>query len=71
MIAVPAAMPVTVPVDEPIMAIPVAAEDQVPPPAASVNVMVPVTHTVLVPPIGPGPKFTVTIVEALQPEGAV
>ena len=60
--AVPAAMPVTVPVVDPIEAIPVAEELHVPPTGESLRFVVAPGHTVAVPEMVPGKGLTVTTV---------
>ena len=56
----------TVPVPEPIVAIPVLLLLQVPPPP-SLNVVVDPRHTVVVPLMADGSAFTVTTVVAVHP----
>ncbi len=60
-VELPLATPVTIPVDEPIVATDVVLLDHVPPPA-SVNVVVKPAHTLAVPDIEDGKVFTVTTV---------
>ena len=71
MIAVPAETPVTMPVPEPIVAIPVAPLVQLPPAVPSVRVVVLPVHTDNVPPIATGAVFTVTVVVTRQPPATV
>ena len=59
-------MPVTIPVDDPIVAMPVDPEFHVPPPASIKDVVRP-AHTTGVPLIADGSAFTVTIVVAGTP----
>lgn len=66
-VAVPTAMPVTTPEDVPIAAVPVALLLHVPPPEASVSVVVKVRQTCVVPPIEAGSGFTVTGAVTKQP----
>ena len=68
--AVPAETPVTTPVAEPIVAMPVPVDVHVPPPASDKVVVAPI-HKVAVPEIDAGNGLTVTILKALQPEGNV
>ena len=63
--------PVTIPDDEPTVAIPVALLLQVPPAGASVNVVVNPAHTTSVPAMVPGNALTVTTVVMIQPVGNV
>ena len=67
MVAVPAAMPLTIPV-LPTDAIPVELLDHVPPPVADDNEVVAPTHTESVPEMVAGSALTVTIAVRLQPE---
>lgn len=69
MIAVPADTPVTIPVDEPMVAMAVLPLLQSPPPAPSLSVVVVPTHVCNIPVIVVGPEFTVTVVIAVQPVG--
>ena len=69
MVVVPAATPVAVPVAEPMFATVVVPLVQVPDEVASVNVVVPVPHTLSVPPIAAGFAFTVTGAVLLHPVG--
>ena len=64
-VSVPAAIPVTMPDDEPI--VPIAGELllQVPPEVASVKVVAAPAHMVIVPKIGDGAGYTVSIAEAV------
>ena len=62
MLEVPPAIPVTTPVLEPIVATPPELLVQVPPPVASVNVVVSPTQTFVVPVIATGSGFTVTTI---------
>lgn len=66
-IEVPALTPVTMPVVEPMVATPVLPLVHMPPPVASVTVVVAPMHALNVPPIAAGLAFTVTTVVALQP----
>ena len=66
MVAVPAVMPVTLPV-EPTVAIPGDPELHVPFATASASVVTPPKHNVAVPVIA-GAAFTVTVVVAKQPD---
>ena len=61
----PAVTPATVPVDEPIVALPLLLL-QVPPPA-SVKFVVDPAHTLLAPVIDDGNGFTVITIELMQP----
>ena len=70
MVDVPPATPVTTPVPTPIVAMPVEPEFQVPPPAASVSVVVLPWHTDNVPEIGAS-GVTVTTADAVQPAAVV
>ena len=63
--------PVTIPVVDPTVAIPVAPLVHVPPRGVSLNVVVKPAHTVSVPEIAPGKELTVTIAVAIQPVGKV
>jgi len=65
-VVVPAATPVRIPEDSPIVATPVLLLVQVPPAAASVRVVVPPMHSGAIPKIG-GAMFTVTINVDVQP----
>ena len=67
---VPALTPVAVPVADPIVATAVALLLQVPPPA-SLNAVVALTHTDLVPVMEDGSAFTVNTAAAVQPVGIV
>ncbi len=67
MVAVPAAMPLTIPV-LPTVATPVALLDHVPPPVAEDNEVVLPTHTDSVPEMVAGSALTVTTAVRLQPE---
>ena len=66
-VTMPSVMPVTVPVDEPIVATPGLLLLQTPPEVASVNVVVIPTHTLVVPPIAAGFGLTVTVVVTKDP----
>jgi hypothetical protein len=66
---VPEDTPVTIPVDEPIVAIPAAPLLHVPPGVASLNVTVLPWHTVAGPEIGAGKGLTVSVLVVLQPVG--
>ena len=67
MVAVPAVTPVTKPVDDPTVAIVVEPLLHVPPPVASLSVVVVAIHTCVVPVIEGGSAFTVTVAIAWQP----
>ena len=67
---VPEERPLTRPDKEPIVAIPVGDELQIPPPALSVKMVVPPRQTCVVPEITKGPEFTVTVLVATHPVGA-
>lgn len=67
-VAVPAATPVTSPLNEPTVAIPVAELLHIPPPLTSARVVIPPTQTVAVPVIGAGDGFTVIVLETLHPD---
>ena len=67
MVAVPAAMPVTVPVAEPTVAFDVLLLLHVPLPVTSVNAVVSPIHTVPVPVMPEGTELTVIVVAAVQP----
>ena len=73
MIDVPAATPLTIPETEPIVAIAVVVEDQTPPKATSLNVMLADTHTdeapVIVPALGRG--LIVSALTAKQPAESI
>ena len=60
MVTVPLMTPASTPLDEPTAATDGALLVHVPPPAASVSVVVAPTQTRSEPPIGAGPEFTVT-----------
>ncbi len=60
-------MPVTVPVEEPMVATAVLLLLHTPPLVALVNVVVKPTHTLIVPPIAAGFGLTVKLVTAIQP----
>jgi hypothetical protein len=70
---VPEDTPDTVPVvpEDTTVATPVLTLVQVPPLVASVNIVVPLWHTVNVPDIGAGFGLTVTVVVRVQPEAEV
>ena len=71
-VADPADIPVTIPVPDPTVATDVLLLVHIPPPEASVKADVdPMQYTDVVPPIGAGKAFTVNIVVAIQPDGAV
>lgn len=70
MVALPPVTPVTIPVDEPTVAIAVLLLAHVPPPA-SLRVVVLPAHTVATPVIAPGSGLTVTVVIRMQPVGNV
>jgi len=65
--AVPEATPVTIPVEEPIAATPVALLFQVPLPDGSVKVEVDAWHKVVAPVMANGKEFTVTVVVLAHP----
>lgn len=67
MVTVPAATPVTTPVDEPIVAIVVLPLVHTPPGTALLNVVTAPTHTLEVPVMGVGNGFTVITFVAMQP----
>ncbi len=67
MVTTPSVMPVTVPVEDPIVATAVLLLLQTPPLVALVNVVVKPTHTLVVPPIAAGFGLTVKLVTAIQP----
>lgn len=62
-------MPVTIPVDEPIVATPVLLLIHSPPGVLLVRVVVAASHIEKVPVIAAGVVFTVTITDLLQPVG--
>ena len=66
--AIPAVKPFTIPVDEPIVAVPVAPEVQEPPAEASVKLVDEPIHTAAVPVIAGGKLLTVTVNVVIQPE---
>ena len=68
-VVVPAVTPVTIPVDEPIVAIPVLLLLQVPPVVALLIVTVPPIHTALPPVIAAGNGLTVTVLVVAHPVG--
>ena len=70
MVDVPDDTPVTIPVDEPIIAIPVLPLAHVPPPA-SLKVVVKPTHTVAVPVIDEGNGLNVTTIVVIHPVASV
>jgi hypothetical protein len=70
-IAVPALMPVITPVEEPIVATVVVPLTHVPPPVASVTVIVLPTQTVVLPAMVSGSAFTVSVLVMIQPVGKV
>ena len=70
MVAVASLTPVTTPDDAPTVAMVLSLLLQVPPVAASSNVIVPPTHTVVRPVIAGGNGLIVTTVLAVQPEAA-
>ena len=59
MVTVPALTPVTMPVEAPTVAVPVAVLLHVPPPVASVSVILDPAHTLVGPEIATGKEFTV------------
>lgn len=71
MVATPAATPVTIPVAEPIVAVPVLPLVHNPPPPASLSVVVAPIHTWVRPVIAGGSVFTVTTRVTLHPVGKV
>ena len=70
MVVVPAPIPVTVPVDEPIVAIKSSPDDQIPPPEPE-SVEVEPIQACVVPEIEPGTALTVTCAVAIQPVARV
>lgn len=70
-VELPAATPVAVPDEDPIVATPVVPEVQVPPPVELLNVVVNPAHTVAVPVIDAGSAFTVNGVEFKHPVARV
>ena len=71
MVAVPADTPVTMPLPVPIVATVVALLVQLPPPVASVNVVVNPEQTLVVPEIPDGNGLTVKVVEDIHPVARV
>lgn len=71
MLALPVAIPVTTPVDEPTVAIEVVPLLQVPPVVALLKVVEPPTHSSAVPVFAPGAALTVTVTTLRQPDGIV
>jgi hypothetical protein len=69
--AVPTATPLTIPVDDPTMAIPVVPELHTPPVVASCSVVVLPTHRFVLPVTRAGKGFTVNATVVLQPDGNV
>src|ERR1043165_6424825 len=67
MVAVPKAIPETIPVVEPIDAVPGALLLHVPPASELDNVVVEPRHAIMIPAMGAGVAVTVTIAMALQP----
>ena len=67
MVTTPSVMPVTVPVEDPIVATAVLLLLHTPPLVALVNVVVKPMHTFVVPPIAAGFGLTVKLVTAIQP----
>lgn len=69
MVTVPAATPVTIPDDDPTVAVNTSLLLHVPPLVASVSVLVSPSHTLSVPPIAAGNAFTetVTVADPVQP----
>jgi hypothetical protein len=67
-IAVPAAMPLATPDDEPIVAMAVLPELQVPPPPSLSKTDVP-EQKLVIPEIGDGKGLTVTVSKIIQPVG--
>ena len=65
--ATPAANPFTIPVEEPIVAVPVAPEVQEPPAVPSVRLVEEPIHTAAVPVIAAGRSLTVTVNVVIQP----
>lgn len=59
-------MPVTTPVLEPMVAVPVLALVHAPPDGVQLNVVVAPSHTTVVPLIAPGAEVTVTVLTAKQ-----
>jgi hypothetical protein len=66
-VVVPEVTPVTIPVDEPIVATPGVLLLHEPPPVLLVNVIVEPGHTVPGPTIGPAADITLTVVVTRQP----
>jgi hypothetical protein len=66
--AVPAATPVTIPVPDPIVAMPALPDVQVPPPEGSPRFVVALTHTADAPVIVNGSAFTVNVFVAAVPQ---
>ena len=71
MVAVPAAIPATIPVPEPIVATPGALLLHTPPGVGLLNVAKPPEHTCAVPAIAPGDVLIVIIFVAKQPADSV
>lgn len=71
MVAIPAVTPVTIPVDDPTVAIPGALLVHVPPVTPSLSVVARPMHTCVTPVIAVGTVFTVTVAVALQPAAIV
>ena len=71
MVEVPEDTPVTIPVEEPIVAMPVLPLVQVPLAVASLKVVVNPAQTTAVPVIDDGNGFTVTTTVAIQPAARV
>jgi hypothetical protein len=71
MVALPGAIPVTIPLDEPIVAIPPSLELHEPPLAGSVKAVADPTQTTGVPLIAPGRALTVTIAVLLHVVGSI
>lgn len=70
MVVIPATTPVTIPDAEPMLAVPGAAELQLPPVVASLSVVVSPEHTDVAPVMAAG-LCTVTVLTAAQPSGRV
>ena len=71
MLVMPAETGVTTPVEDPIVAIPVAEEAHLPPEVPSLNVVADPVHTPSVPVMPTGDVLTVTMAVVLQPVGNV
>ena len=71
MTAVPAAIPLTTPDDDPTVAVPVALLVHTPPDVASVSVMVAPVHTAVGPLIADNELLTFTVASAVHPDDNV